>query len=959
MTKIVDGFVFYNELNLLQFKLHELNETVDHFVIVEATKTFSGKDKPLFFQENKHLFKPFLHKIVHVIVNDIPETDDPWTREKHQRNAIKRGLTALNLSPDDIFILSDCDEIADSETLKKYRDQKIDYICALEQDLYYYNLNCRFSDIKWYHPKIMRYSEVINCSDLDSIRLSSRPIINRGGWHFSYFGDVDFIANKIKMCSHQEYNTEEYTSEEFLKSCITDKKRIVGPGTITYTETFENDYLPKKYKMLQIEKTSDSQNKLRIVQVTPGMIPIPPNGWGAVEKIIWNYKLQLEKLGHRVDVKYVNEVDGFEDVVHVHIANLALDLAKRGIPYIFSLHDHHVVHYGRGSFNYNQNLEAIKKSVISITHAEFLVNYFEETDKLFFLPHGVDTEYFKPDNREKTEHKLLCLANNGLAGDSSYDRKGFLYAIEAAKALNLPITVAGPENNLEFFKHYPEHAKYEKLTLRCDSPKEDDILELYRSHTIFLHPSMLEAGHPNLTLLEAVSSGIPVVGTYEGTKKIPGLIKIKRDVNSVISGIVEASERYSDLILEIQETRKEYDWQNITNRLYKMYESVKSIHRNYTDDSTREAYIKAYEDTKIKHKDSIEHVNFNIHFVDGPFLELTGNSDKKYKVQFFDENGRLEYENEVKCNMWTRLNRKYFTKWSVKVFEGNKQVYDYSLDFKGKRVYIAIDSKALGDTLAWFPYVEEFRKKHDCQVVCSTFHNHFFEKTYPEIQFIKPGETAHNIIAKYLVGWFYNTDMEPELPNTIPLQKAAPNILGLEYKEIAPKIHFVPSKRPYEENYVAIATASTTGMRYWTEEGWMGVVNFLKNEGYKVVHISKEGTNLQVDQLQDTSMENTMNVIYHSEFLIGLTSGLAWLNWAMGKKTVMISNSTKLGHEFQNNCVRITDTSVCHGCWNDKDFIFDKGDWNWCPKHKNTPRHFECHRKIKPDAVIEKIKQLL
>jgi hypothetical protein len=33
---------------------------------------------------------------------------------------------------------------------------------------------------------------------------------------------------------------------------------------------------------------------MKITQVTPGLIPVPPNGWGAVEKIIWNYKLNFE-----------------------------------------------------------------------------------------------------------------------------------------------------------------------------------------------------------------------------------------------------------------------------------------------------------------------------------------------------------------------------------------------------------------------------------------------------------------------------------------------------------------------------------------------------------------------------------------------------------------------------------------------------------------------------------------
>ena len=68
----------------------------------------------------------------------------------------------------------------------------------------------------------------------------------------------------------------------------------------------------------------------------------------------------------------------------------------------------------------------------------------------------------------------------------------------------------------------------------------------------------------------------------------------------------------------------------------------------------------------------------------------------------------------------------------------------------------------------------------------------------------------------------------------------------------------------------------------------------------------------------------------------------------------MISNFTKDDHEFTSNCIRITNTDVCHGCWNEKGIVFDRGDWLWC-KHKNTARHFECHTSITANMVIKEI----
>jgi autotransporter strand-loop-strand O-heptosyltransferase len=74
---------------------------------------------------------------------------------------------------------------------------------------------------------------------------------------------------------------------------------------------------------------------------------------------------------------------------------------------------------------------------------------------------------------------------------------------------------------------------------------------------------------------------------------------------------------------------------------------------------------------------------------------------------------------------------------------------------------------------------------------------------------------------------------------------------------------------------------------------------------------------------------------------------------------VMISNFTTPDHEFQSNCIRIVNKDVCNGCWNNPVFKFNKGDWNWCPEHEDTPRHFECHKSISMQTVLNAIKENL
>ena len=346
-------------------------------------------------------------------------------------------------------------------------------------------------------------------------------------------------------------------------------------------------------------------------------------------------------------------------------------------------------------------------------------------------------------------------------------------------------------------------------------------------------------------------------------------------------------------------------------------------------------------------------VQFIQHFVDQPFLEIKGISNSDYLVQFYDEKGSIAYENTIKSNHWVKLNRQYFTKWTAKVFENGEMVYANTLHLHSKRVYIAFESKSLGDTIAWMPYVEEFRKHHQCKVICSTFWNHLFD--YPEIEFVEPGNAVPNLYALYRIGYFDNLDKNPYKPTQIPLQKVATAILGLDFIEMVPSIAYKPEV-PKMGKYVTIATNSTSGCKFWTKEGWQELINWLMSEGYEVYNVSKELNPFDnCMQITTPSLESKMDWIAGSSFFIGLSSGLAWLAWAMGKQVVMISNFTEDWNEF--SCIRITNKNVCNGCWNNQNFSFNPGDWNWCPVHKGTDKQFICHTSITADMVIDEIKK--
>ena len=261
--KIVDCFTFYNELQMLTYRLNLLYEIVDYFVIVEARQTHVGADKILYFEENKGLFTQFADKIIHIIV-DLPfskdkvniSRGDQWTNEKFQRTCISNGLEQIDhyLELDDIIIIADLDEIPDPTTLTKIKNSELTInngICNLEQDLYYYNLNSRH-DAKWNHCKILtvkKYKELgITC---DAIRFANCGTIVKGGWHLSYFGNLQFIKNKLENFAHQEYNSAKYTDTSEIQKRIDNYSDLFNresTNCIRKIEINDNDYLPSLYE---------------------------------------------------------------------------------------------------------------------------------------------------------------------------------------------------------------------------------------------------------------------------------------------------------------------------------------------------------------------------------------------------------------------------------------------------------------------------------------------------------------------------------------------------------------------------------------------------------------------------------------------------------------------------------------------------------------------------------------
>lgn len=256
--KIIDCFTFYNELDILYYRLAALYDYVDFFILVEARLTHAGNPKPLFYMENEHLYERFRDKIIHMVV-DLPfkapninyNNNDQWANENAQRNKIKEGLATemLGLTDNDLVIISDVDEIIDPQRLVEFRDGRLVAYngFSLVQDMYYYNLTCKNAWF-WSKAKIVSYKYILQKTP-EEIRQGNLPLLEKGGWHLSYFGDVAYIKNKLREFGHQEYNSPDYTDDQVISERLSAGVDLFGRGYVNmnHIPISQNPYLPPMY----------------------------------------------------------------------------------------------------------------------------------------------------------------------------------------------------------------------------------------------------------------------------------------------------------------------------------------------------------------------------------------------------------------------------------------------------------------------------------------------------------------------------------------------------------------------------------------------------------------------------------------------------------------------------------------------------------------------------------------
>jgi autotransporter strand-loop-strand O-heptosyltransferase len=600
-------------------------------------------------------------------------------------------------------------------------------------------------------------------------------------------------------------------------------------------------------------------------------------------------------------------------------------------------------------------------------------------DKVKVVPEGVDVKTFYPEDPKTVldyvdgRFKFILFGRWDYRKSTKEIIETFLKEFKPEEPVDLIVSIDNPfsgdghkttEDRLQAYSFTDERIKIKHF------PSREDYITYMKNGHVFLSCARSEGW--NLPLIEAMACGTPAIYSaccaqmeFAKGKGLPVKVLGERPAldanynhfNSVVGNYYEPD--FEDLARVMRDA-----FENYTDHKKRAVYEAKLIHRDFNWERIGEIGAKTLQEFIDNYQEPEDTNTVNISFIGKPKVEILGDISKSYLVEFINaDTNQVLYSTNISNNMWTQCSKEYYVPWLIKI-NGKEHA---RLDITNQRVLISLESKSLGDTIGWTPYAVEFAKKHNCKVIVSTFHNDWFKglEAYKDIEFIEPG-TATECVVHYRIGWFRdakngwkNFDNHPRQCNTIPMQATASDILGLEYKELNYGLNFPKKERPIQGKYVVIGPNATAGCKEWKYEYWVTLTKLITQMGYQVVSLTKNEFHIDnTINMYNHPMENVANVLHHADLFIGLGSGLSWLNWALGKHTVMINGFSEKNHEFTSRVTRIM-TDNCFPCWTNPNFTFDAGDWDWCPIWKGTDKQHICQKSITPQLVMSKIKSLL
>ena len=305
---------------------------------------------------------------------------------------------------------------------------------------------------------------------------------------------------------------------------------------------------------------------MKISIVGPGIMPIPPTGWGAVEILIWDQKLALEKLGHEVQIvntkspiDIIKQINSFRpDFVHIQYDDFIELYSYVQYPCAITSHFGYLEQPNRWDYygaRIAKPFQDIKPNVFCLSYGikEVYQNILNiPSDRLFVTPNGVNINEFNYVSNPKHSDRSIYLAK------IDYRKRQYLF--QSIKTLWYAGNVADTrfDQSRNYLGEWSKHTLYNNLT--------------HYGNLVLLSDG---EAHP-LVCMEALAAGIGVVVSQWGaanldiSKDFITVIPEDKinDIEYVESRIIENREYSVQHRDEIREYVKQFDWPTVIKNIY-------------------------------------------------------------------------------------------------------------------------------------------------------------------------------------------------------------------------------------------------------------------------------------------------------------------------------------------------------------------------------------------------------
>jgi glycosyltransferase involved in cell wall biosynthesis len=321
---------------------------------------------------------------------------------------------------------------------------------------------------------------------------------------------------------------------------------------------------------------------MNIAFIGPGILPIPPNGWGAVELLVWEYAKELGELGHTGTIintpdhdQIIDELKNDEyDFIHLHYDMFysILDRVSKVQPKAkIAISSHHAyierpeIHTMYGYAPVFEFLKNNKK------YYNFCIS---EKDYNAFLSAGADPEFLRicknGANHNEINFNTDCLIP---------DRSIYLAKIELRKRQYIYQTI----NSIDFVGHFTSSTPFEKNHPRYLGEWEHD----YKMNHLTDYANLIllsdgENGSP-LVIKEAFMAGLGVVvskwASHELDPSLPFVTIIDDDKWEDLDYVENKIKENRDISVTMRDKIREYGVENWSwEKLVRIYEkNVKDL----------------------------------------------------------------------------------------------------------------------------------------------------------------------------------------------------------------------------------------------------------------------------------------------------------------------------------------------------------------------------------------------